>query len=137
MCCRTRIQPLIPDIAVAQLTIGQFTNDGFNRWMRSIEEEQTAVIANLMEDGLLLSLTPAVASMAGHHDKRIAASVMYEMAARYAEKVNGVVQQEGINVPECRDPEHVHRTLAVYPDTRLDFAMLCPGFRVVFLGDES
>lgn len=136
MCCRTKVFPLHRDIAIAQLEIGQFTTDGFGRWMRTLTEEHTSVMASLTDEGLILSLSPAVSSLAGHHEKRIAASVMYSIAALYAEKVNGVIEQTSINVKECQ--EHgSSRTLAVYPESRLDFSMLCPGFRVVFLGEES
>lgn len=118
------------------MEIGQFISDGFGRWMRTIEEEQTSVMASMTDEGLILSLSPAVSSMAGHHDKRIAASVMYSIAAVYGEKVNGIIEQTSINVKECQ--EHgSSRLLAVYPETRLNFANLCPGFRLVFIGSEQ
>lgn len=135
MCCRTRIVPVRAELAIAQLEIGQFREVYPGSWRRIIEEEQTYVTASLQADSLLLSLSPAVSSWTGHHDKRIAASVAYEIAARYAEKVNGVITQEGINVPDCRIEGHSSRTLAIYPETRLDFSLLCPGFRAVFLGE--
>lgn len=137
MCCRTRVVPIVSEIAIAQLEIGQFVPYGNSVWRRQVPEEDAYVAAVVSDEGLILSLTPAVSSMAGHHNKRITASIMYEVAARYAEKVNGLVTQEGINVAECRGAGYSSRTLAVYPETRLDYSLLCPGFKAEFLGEET
>lgn len=136
ICCRTRVEPLIPDVAIAQLQIGQFLLQPNGTWRREIPEEETSVTATLNNECMILSLSPAVSSTEGHHHKRIAASVMYSIAGMYAEKVNGVVTQVAINVPACMG-DGPHRVLASYPSSRLDYAMLCPGFRSVFVGDEA
>lgn len=135
MCCRTRCVPYDPQITEAILRVGQFEGDNRSGWYRRVPEEEASVLVHCNEDGVIFSLAPAVSSMGGHEHKRIAASIMYEMAARYAEKVNGIVTQEGINVTECRHEGLSVRTLAVYPESRLAFELLCQGFRSVFTGD--
>jgi hypothetical protein len=129
--------PIVSEIAIAQLEIGQFVPYGNSVWRRQVPEEDAYVAALVGDDGLVLSVNPAVHSWEGHHNKRITASIMYELAARYAEKVNGLVTQEGINVAECRGAGYSSRTLAVYPETRLDYSLLCPGFKAEFLGEET
>jgi len=85
-----------------------------------------------MGDRLILTLQPAITSWEGHHLRRISASVAYEIASRYAEKVNGIIRQESINVRECMG-EGSNRVLAVVPDTRFSYANLCAGFQQEFM----
>lgn len=135
MCCRTLVRPLDKAIAQAILVTGLFESDGYDHWRRKIPEEEATVTATFSDDGLLLSISPPVSSMEGHHHKRIAASVSYEIAARYAEKVDGEISQIAINVPACMTEGTQKRTLASYPSSRLDFGQLCQGFREVFVGE--
>lgn len=135
VCCKTTVMPMVREVAEALLAIGQFERTSPSGWVRSIPEEDTAVSAYLHEDRLTLSLHPAVSSMIGHAHKRVAAGVMYEMACKYAERVGGLIQQEGINVPACQTEGKATRMLAVYPAQRFDYEQLCPGFRAVFLGE--
>lgn len=136
MCCKTSVQPLDRLIAETILTIGQFTRTA-SGWERTIPVEETRVVAHFTTDSLDLSLQPSVSSMEGHHAKRLAAGVMYEIAARYAEKVGGQVVQRGINVPLCMEAGLPMRVLASYPSQRLDFGRLCVGFQDVFLGGSE
>lgn len=141
MCCRVTIEPLDKPTALAILAIGQFANDsailGDDYWHRDILSEGTTVKADISGDQFTLALSPTVSSMDGHEHKREAASVMFEIAARYAEKVNGVIRQTSINVSECMTENMGSRTLAVYPSTRFDFKMLCAGFRKAFMGETE
>ena len=146
--------PLDRLIAVAVLTTGQFiptytspcvvpssvTSAALNEnvptgWRRDIPEEATAVAATLDGLSLSLSLLPAVSDYAGHAGKRIAASVYFEIAAKYAEKVNGTIVQHS-NVGACKGlngttTEHL---LADYPFMPLLYERVCPGFREVLAG---
>lgn len=136
MCCHCAVRPYDPLIAEAILRLGMFEQvPSTSLWTRHIWDENTAVSAHQEGDALVLTLAPVVASFEGHAHKRIAASVMYEIACRYAQKVNGTITQEAINVAECR-LEGPTRTLAVYPETRFDYSMLCAGFREAFRIEE-
>lgn len=135
MCCRTRVLPYEPEIAAAMLAVGLFQVTGKDTWRRLVPEEETHVSAYAAFDGLVFSLSPAVSSLEGHHHKRIAASIMYEMAVRISEKIGGVIQQEGINVPACMEAGHSVRVLASYPSKPLDYGNLCLGWRGVFLSE--
>ena len=135
MCCRTLVQPVLPDVASAILAVGLFVpSPGAHHWRREIPEEGTFVTAQFDADGFSLGLSPSIASLEGHFGKRIAASIMYEIACKYAEKVDGVITQTSINVPSCLAFGST-RTLASYPSRHFDFAALCPGFQAVFLGE--
>lgn len=136
VCCKTRVGPLDKAIAAAVLATGQFIPNEHGVWERRIEEEGTSVTSYMTESLLIFALSPAVGSMEGHEHKRIAASVMYEMACRYAQKVNGQIEQFGINVPQCMGAGNA-RTLASYPATRFDYSQLCPGFRAAFAGEAA
>ena len=54
MCCRIEITPLLADVAVAQLTIGQFNFDAsMQRWTRtdaSARFEQVLITAAVFDD---------------------------------------------------------------------------------------
>lgn len=130
---------MAPEIAEATLLVGRFLKAADGGWRRLVEEEQASIAAYATREGLLLSISPPVSSLAGHANKRIAASVMYEIAARYAEKVDGTIQQEGINVAACQleGQGGAARVLAAYPESRLDFRQLCVGWRSVFLGEQA
>ena len=118
------------------LRIGLFVPDTTAYWRRTLEDG-LMVTAYAADDALILSLSPSVASWDGHAEKRVAASCMFEMATRYAEKVNGTIIQAGITVPLCQTEGTHTRTLAVYPETRFDYKMLCPGWRAAFEVDVA
>ena len=140
------IVPLDLKIAVAVLTTGQFIptytlpdEDAIPLiWQRDIPEEATAVAATFDGLSLSLSLLPAVSDYAGHAGKRIAASVYFEIAAKYAEKVGGTIVQHS-NVGACKGvygttTEHL---LADYPFMPLGYERVCPGFRSELLGGAA
>ena len=136
MCCRIEILPLIPEIAEAQLAIGQFTYDpSMSRWTRTIEEEATTVIAVISRDRLCLSLMPTITQYSHHFGKRLAVGVYLEMAARYGEKVGGMVEQLS-NVSGCAESGIVRKQLAWYPTQPLDYAHVCAGFQALINGEH-
>ena len=141
MCCRTSIQPLDLDTAVAILTVGQFkpvywlpsNPDLAVNWQRVIPEEGTTVNASLANGALELNLSPAVSIFAHHLGKRITASVYFEIAAKYAEKVAGQIVQRA-TVAGCKEGDQAQDLLlARYPDLPLSFERVCAGFRAVLL----
>lgn len=136
MCCHVRVTPLLPKTALLILRIALFKPVGRERgtgyavpWEREIPEENTAISARLMltEGTLEFHLLPGVSLYAHHFAKRITASLCFEVAAKYAERVDGTITQMS-NVEGCRgdDPK---RLLACYPDMPLTFERICAGFR--------
>lgn len=140
MCCRLTIAPLDPEIAVAVLALGLFTpTDGLaGTWERSIAEEQTIVRAIMGSDfnALRLELSPSVSHYSHHAEKRIASGVYFEIAAKYAEKVNGTIKQLS-NVVGCVEGGVAEHILAQYPDIPMLWERVCPGFRETILGTSS
>jgi len=142
-CCRMSVQPLVPEIAVAILTVGQFKPNGILTaeglpisWRREIPEEGAAVMANIGNgEALELSIDPAISILAHHAGKRITAGVYFEIAAKYAEKVNGVVIQKATVASCVVDGKEL--VLASYPEMPLSFARVCIGFRQVILGVDA
>ena len=159
MCCRVHITPAFlhhnpQEVAAAILQIGQFeqVNDLDWRceieeegtmvhasftlgWRRAIEEEGTMVHASFTDGGLALNIRPAITVPANHAGKRLAAGVMFEIAAKYAEKVGGLVIQQA-NIIGCREGVGVQGlVLAQYPDLPLQWDRICPGFKAVLLGE--
>ncbi|HSE47031.1 MAG TPA: hypothetical protein VLA89_17065 [Gemmatimonadales bacterium] len=136
MCCRTVVKPIDPEVARAVLLVGQFTQeyppDG-NSYARSIPEEGTRVTATIQADALHLQISPTVSTMADHSHKRLAASVYFEIAAKYAEKVDGTVTQMS-NIGSCIEDGVSAKVLAVYPDQPLSWERACVGFQEVLAG---
>ena len=103
------------------------------QWERKLEEEGSAVTATLTLTTLALSISPSVSAYADHANKRHAAGVYFEMAAKYAERVQGTITQHA-TVSECKEVSgSVDRILAVYPLKRLDFSQVCRGFQELFV----
>ena len=135
MCCRLEVEPLDLILAQAILIEGQF-RPSVNAltpqlWSRAVDDMH--VMALLNGPFFVVSLLPTVGSWNAHADKRIAASVMFEIASKYAEKVNGGIWQCS-NVMECRNNGRNDRCLiASYPERHLEWKNVCPGFQAVFL----
>ena len=134
-----------PEIAATILTIGRFRPTYFApnqpdiamNWERLIEEEGVVVCAGIAGESLEVYLQPAVSTYIGHFGKRIAAGVYFEIAAKYAEKVNGEVLQRA-TVMGCRPDDLTQGLLlARYPSMPLQWDRICPGFRAVILGDDE
>jgi hypothetical protein len=121
------------------LAIGQFkpvywspgrTNVAVN-WERVIDEEGTVVHAALRDGSLELNLAPAISVFSQHHGKRLAASVYFEIAAKYAEKVGGTIVQRATVVGCKMSGQPQELMLANYPAMPMSFDRVCPGFRAV------
>ena len=102
-------------------------------WERVLPEEGTVVNACLTSEGLDLNISPALAIYAHHEGKRLAASIYFEIAAKYAEKVQGEVVQRATVVGCKQGAQPQELVLARYPDLPMDFSRICPGFRSVLL----
>lgn len=135
MCCRLTVKPIDPEIARTVLLVGLFTPQfiGVDIYERSIPEEGTKVTATIQSDALHLQITPSISMMSHHSDKRLAASVYFEIAAKYAEKVDGVVTQLS-NIGACVQDGVSAKVLARYPDEPLSFERACIGFQEVLNG---
>lgn len=139
MCCRTSINPLDREIAAAILMVGQFKPTAWSpeaepvAWERLVPEESSSVVASFVNGSLDLSLVPAICIYTQHANKRIAASIYFEIAARYAEKVGGEVLQKA-TVPECRPVGGHGLVIARYPSLPLTFENVCRGFQSVLAG---
>jgi hypothetical protein len=145
ICCRTNVYPLDLHTACAVLEIGKFTPTYWLpdrpeipiTWERRIPEEGTAVTVSLSDGGLNVSISPSISVYSHHEHKRIAASICFEIAAKYAEKVGGEVIQRGA-VAGCRPiGQSGDLLLARYPVEPLDWEHICGGFRAVLLGPET
>ena len=102
-------------------------------WERAIPEEGTVVTASLSDDSLELNISPAISVFAHHQGKRLAASVYFEIAAKYAEKVGGEIIQRA-TVVGCKSGDHPQElVIARYPGLPMSFERICPGFREVLL----
>jgi hypothetical protein len=133
VCCKSETTPLIPDVAETILAIGQFVpNDEGTAFYRDVGESR--VTAYLTGDKLTLSITPAVSIDSHHEGKREAASVYFEIAARYAQRVNGQIKQCS-TIQTCGQERE--RVIAQYPELPLAFSSVCPGFRRTFTGVEG
>lgn len=144
MCCRTVVTPLNEEIARALLTIGQFkpvgTPEHAMTWQREIPEEGATVWATIktVDNSLELSIGPAISAYEHHAMKRLAAGVYFEIAAKYAEKVSGIVTQRA-TVAGCRTDAGYGSDLmlAAYPNMPLSFERVCRGFQELFLHDHD
>lgn len=144
MCCRTVVRPLDPELVRATLTIGQFKPVYFapeqpdlaRRWERDVPQEDATVTVHVVNDGIELSISPAISHYDHHMGKRIAAGIYFEIAARYAEKVGGTVIQRA-TVEGCTSGQGSKELLlASYPTMPLSFERICDGFQVAILGEE-
>jgi hypothetical protein len=106
-------------------------------WERAIPEEGTIVNVSLTGDSLELNISPAISVFAHHLGKRLAASVYFEIAAKYAEKVGGDIVQRA-TVIGCKAGDHPQElVLARYPSLPMSFERICPGFQAVLLEDHG
>lgn len=144
MCCRTNVYPLVHDTAYAVLKTGLFvptywlpdSPDKPITWERRIPEEGTCVTVSLSDGGLNISISPSVSVFSHHQHKRIAASICFEIAAKYAEHVDGQIIQRGA-VAGCRPVgQSGDLLLANYPDEPLLYEKICGGFRAAILGEQ-
>lgn len=140
MCCRTEVTPLDDTIARVILAVGNFHPQGDPAvavtWRREVPEESCYVTVSLTGGRFEASIQPSVSSYDHHHGKRITAGLYFEICAKYAEKVGGLMVQKA-NVLGCKDTaESVSQlVLAHYPDEPLLWERACRGFQEVILGE--
>ena len=136
MCCTIHVEPLDRDTAIATLTIGQFVAQTPNVYVRELPTEGTTVRADLSNPAYLsLSIMPAISVFAHHEHKRQAAGVYLEIAAKYGEKVGGMITQLS-NVGECAADGQRQKVLASYPGIPMHFDAVCVGFQALFLTEQ-
>jgi hypothetical protein len=142
MCCRLHISPVDPAIVATVLEIGQFkydpeADDIYGRWpwSRAFPGERTEVLAKLSDRFLEIRLSPAITTELNHQGHRHSGGCMFEIAARYAEKVNGLIQQISL-IADCNAGRAVV-DIAEYPHNPLIHEKICKGFRSLFLSSGS
>lgn len=116
-----------------------FKSDGAGFWHRVLKEEGTSVRAwlNEKDNTFELSVLPSVASHDHHMQKRQAAGVYFEIAAKYGEQVNGTVIQKAL-VDTCKVAAGASDYVAAhYPEYPLMWSHVCPGWRDTFLQVET
>lgn len=141
MCCKTSVHPLDTSLAVAILTVGQFkpamvdpdAPDIARTWRREIPEEDATVTVSIAGGSFEINITPSISCFEHHIGKRVTASVYFEIAAKYAEKVGGEIVQRA-TVVGCKTPEQgLGLVVARYPHQPMDFTRVCAGFQSVLL----
>lgn len=99
--------------------------------------EEGCAVAVTLNSSFRAAIRPTISMYEHHQGKRVTASVYFEIAAKYAEKVNGTIIQHS-TVSGCRGPEgQSDHVLAVYPDQPLLWERVCPGFQSVLLGSST
>lgn len=150
MCCKTEVIPSVlpPGVDWKKLCTAVAYVAGFEKaemaaigdFRRDIDsdtpgEQDTRIYMKIEPDKLVLRMFPQINSTEGHHHKHTAAGLVYEVAARTAEKCNGTIMQFA-TVADCiargAPADHV---IAHYPDHPLRFEDACPGFQDAILGD--
>ena len=103
------------------------------KFQRFFEPEGSWIQVHYEEATLALSLQPAISSMEHHAQRRQSGGCMFEMAWRYAEKVNGIVEHMN-NIGPCAAARGSSSAIvAIAPDMPLRFDALCVGWQAVFL----
>ena len=134
MCCSASVSPLQQELAESILHAGQFRHVG-GAWVRNIEEEGTSVAADFYGGRLQMKISPSITTQEHHAERRIAAGVMFSIAAAYAEKVGGTIRQHANIQPCTLLPGIADLVVAEYPMQRIDWTNVCHGFRVLLMGD--
>jgi len=136
---------MVPEVAVAILSVAQLHPELGDLqltqrsiisglWERAIAEEGSRVKARIDADALRLWCVPVIHHYAQHAQRRMAASVYFEVAAKYAEKVHGTITQHQ-NVAGCTADGTRSLVVARYPNLPLRWDRICAGFREALLGD--
>jgi len=144
MCCRTIVNPLVPELALAILEIGMFTPTYMaagwtwpTAWERTIPEESSRVTVSLSGTSFEINISPSISTYDHHLGKRITAGIYFEIAAKYAEKVGGEIYQRA-TVLGCKDAyQESSLLIGSYPSLPMTFDRVCKGFQVVLLGHHD
>ncbi len=93
--------------------------------------------AVLSADAIIFSLGPAISTPEQHSLHRISGAVMFELAWRYAEKVDGEVWQLA-TIGGCKPtPNDAALYLARFPEEHFSWDKVCPGFAAVFSSEGA
>lgn len=116
------------------MRIGEFEpNESGLIWVRQVPEEGTTITMRRGPDEVILSISPSVITYDHHLNKRITASIYFEIAAKYAEKVGGEIRQLG-RIYTCWS--NLPQVMASYPSQPLkDWSTICHGFREAITGE--
>lgn len=143
MCCQITVTPLDIELAQAILATGQFlpTDAAIPHmlWRRDLGLDETAKI---MAVRVVLSpyttipvmhlyIEPSITTYEQHIHRRIPASVALEIAAKYAERVDGLITEHA-NVMGCSTGGIRQHVIAQYPHIHLDYSLLCNGYKEAF-----
>lgn len=136
MCCRVTVSPVVPEEVVRVLTIGKLEPSDGALWKREFPEEGTTLRAQAAEGKLTFSIYPSITNTSSHSNHRLAGAAMFELATRYAEKVNGTIEHISRVLPCSSETGGSTLTVAVYPHQPFTFDSLCLGFRELFVSDR-
>ncbi len=132
MCCRTTVAGIGPR-AHEILRLAGFRGGERSAWTRELDNG-TWVTVSFDSQRIVLNVHPPVGSLADHSRQRLAAALMFKVAAFLAEDAGGDIIQEA-SVGHCLvERGRSSILIASYPDAPLRFEAVCPGFREVFLG---
>ena len=99
--------------------------------MRTLADHSIVYVTEMRDpDCLEVHISPNVATYEHHAQRRVAASVMFEIAAKMAEKGNCTILHLA-NVAGCKDD--TEPLLADYPLLPFQWERLCRGFKETFL----
>lgn len=143
MCCRTIVQPLHIPLALAVLEIGQFKatytatgSEWPTLWERVVSEENSRVTVSLAGSSFEINISPSISAYDQHMGKRITAGVYFEIAAKYAEKVDGEIIQRA-TVLGCKDDyQESALVVARYPSMPMTYDRICKGFQHILIPPE-
>ena len=139
MCCSLTITPLDQEIAVQILRTGLFTPDPEEPgvWRRDILEEGGSVKVSFQSysNRIRISQQPSIGVYSAH-SRRITTGVYFEIAAKYAEQVDGEIVQWQ-TVEGCNEGQMGPRKIANYPLEPLTYDRVCNGFKELLLGRVS
>ncbi len=105
-------------------------------WMRHVVEDdgrEGDVTATITTESFDLNLSPAISTYPQHAGRRRAAGVYFEIATRFAERINGEIRQLSTVVGCKTGDAPLALLVARYPDLPIDFSRICRGFQAELL----
>lgn len=139
MCCRLKVSPLDVQLAEMILLLGKFTPALIpGAWIRSISSEDGArtisIVATVTDPEMFsISISPSISTYKHHEGNRESGGIMFEIAAKYAEKCDGEISQLA-NVGDCViERGGASPVIARYPNEPLMWSKVCVGFRELLL----
>ena len=137
MCCSVTVKPFDRKLAETILAVGLFEVNKTNvvEYVRDVPEEHSLVAANFNDHELRLTIRPAINNMQQHIGKRVTASIMFEIAWRYAEKLGSDAEIWQLsNIGECLVEHGTNNMIAKIGLKPFQWNDVCLGFRREILG---